>query len=430
MLVDRVVVPFEGSGAGAGPLTWGQQQVWEAMLDIGSSLPMGGVVPVTDGRTAEDFAAELRFHMCRYPSMRTLLRFAADGTVEQEIFGSGDAVLEVHEAGGGTDPATVAEELAAQWRERKFDYDTEWPLRMGVVRRGGTVTHVVALMCHIAADLGGIEVMMRDLAAAEPGPHTAPSPLDLARAQREPAARRHTAAAVRYWESHLRAVPVSMLGEPADHGDPTFCRIHWDSPATHLATARACARLGADPAWVLLAAIATALARTGVTHGPFVALGIISNRFRPALRDAVTPLTQDGLCVLDVTGATPDEAIARARTASMSASKYAYYDPAARAELFTRLAADRGAPPDLRVLYNDRRTSPPPAPSAEDPHAALGRTTAREEPAAFLGPKLMFHIADAPGTVSVTMEVDTRYLPLPLARRVLADVEAFTLSAM
>ncbi|WP_433087891.1 condensation domain-containing protein [Dactylosporangium sp. CA-052675] len=428
VLVDRVVVPFEGRGAGAGPLAWGQQQVWEAMVDIGSSLPMGGVVAVTDGRTVEDFVRELRFHMCRYPSMRTLLRFGGDGTVTQEIFGEGETALEIHEGEDpGEDPAAVAEALAARWREREFDYDSEWPLRMGVVRHRGAVTHVVALMCHIAADLGGVEVMMRDLAAADPGPHTAPSPLDLALAQREPGMRRHTAAAMRYWEHHLRTVPLSVLGDAADTGDPTFCRLHWRSPALHLASARLAARAGADPAWVLLAALATGLHRVG--RSPFVALGIIGNRFRPSLREVVSPLTQDGLCVLDVAGASAEQAIARARSASMSASKYAYYDPADRAALEERVGRDRGARVDLRVLYNDRRTSAAPPPGAEDPRAALARTELREEPAAFLGPKLMFHVEESPDAVSLIMEVDTRYLSLPDARRLLKEAERFAVEA-
>ncbi|MEU7867303.1 hypothetical protein [Dactylosporangium sp. NPDC049140] len=426
MLVDRIAVPFEGRGAGAGPLAWGQRQVWDAMVDIGSSLPMGGVAPVTDGRTVADFADELRFHMSRYPSLRTLLRFGGDGTVTQEIFAAGEAVLEVHE---GEDPAATAEALAARWRERKFGYDCEWPLRMGVVRHHGAVTHVVALMCHIAADLGGVEVMMRDLAAAEPGPHAAPSPLELARAQREPAMQRQTAAAMRYWESHLRRVPLSLLGDPVDRGDPTFCRIHWRSRALHLASANLSARLGADPAWVLLAAIATGLDRAVPGRGPFVALGIIGNRFRPALREVVSPLTQDGLCVLDVAGVAAPEAIARARTASMSASKYAYYDPAARAELEERVGRERGARVDLRVLYNDRRTTPMAAPDGADPRAARAETSSREEPAAFLGPKLMFHVEDEPGAVSLVMEVDTRYLALPDARRLLDEAERFAVEA-
>ncbi|GAA1509752.1 hypothetical protein GCM10009827_024900 [Dactylosporangium maewongense] len=428
----RIVVRFEGPGAGAGPLAWGQRQVWAAMVEIDSSMSMGGAMPVTGGRTAEDYAAELRFFMCRYAAMRTLLRFADDGTVTQEVSGSGETALVVLDAADDDDPAAVAEDLATRWRERKFDYEREWPLRMGVVRQHGAVTHVVALMCHIAADLGGVAVMMRELAGrdqvtGEPaGPYEAPQPLDLVRLQQEPAMTRQTAAAMRYWESHLRAIPASMFDAPADRGAPVFCRLRWRSRAMHLAAEAVSARLGADPAWVLLAAFAAGLERLRPGTGPFVAINIISNRFRPALRDVVSPITQDGLCVLDVAGVSPDEAIARARTASMSASKYAYYDPAARAALTERVSRERGEELDLTCIYNDRRTPRPAGPAAPVP--AETRVLS-EEPLRSLGPKLMIVVEDVPDVVQLTVDVKTQFLSLPDLRALLHEMEAFVVDA-
>jgi hypothetical protein len=437
-MVERIVVPFEGPGAGIGPLTWGQRQVWAAMVESGSSMSMGGAVPATGGRTVQDYAEELRFFMCRYAAMRTLLRFAADGTVTQEVFGAGETVLEVHDTADGDDPAAVAEDLAARWRAHRFDDATEWPLRMGVVRHGGVVTHVVALMCHIAADLGGVAVMMRELAGRDSvtgesaGP-VALQPLDLARLQQEPLAARQTAAAMRYWESHLRTIPASLFGPPAgpaDHeGEPRYARLRWQSRAMHLASDLVSARLGADPAWVLLAAFAVGLERLRPGSGPFVAIGIISNRFRPALREVVSPITQDGLCVLDVAGVTAEEAVARAGTASMRASKYAYYDPAARAALTERVSRDRGEHLDLTCLYNDRRGPRRPSPVAADPRAARAETRVlSQEPLRFLGPKLMVIVEDAPDdVVRMTADVDTHALSLPDLRTLLHEMEAFVL---
>jgi hypothetical protein len=418
-LVERIAVPFEGPGAGTGPLAWGQQQVWAAMVGEDSSMPMGGVVPVTDGRTVEDMAAELRFFMSRYPAMRTLLRIAADGTVTQQVFAAGTAHLEVHDG-----PASTAAELEAEWRARKFDYPTEWPLRMGVIRHAGVVTHVVVIVCHIAADLGGLAVMTRELAGAPA--QDAPSPLDLARQQRSPAAARQTAAAMRHWEAHLRAMQPSLFRGPVDRGEPTYTRIRWESRAMHLATLR----LGTDPGWVLLAAFAAAFDRVQPGRGPFVAIGIIGNRFRPGLRDIVSPVTQDGLFVLDVTAATPAEAIARARAASMSASKHAYYDPAARAELTARVIAERAEHLDLTCLYNDRRTPRPVASAPADPATALAETRIlAEEPLRFVGPKLMLIVEDVPDVVRVSVDVDTRYLSRPDLRKLLHELESFTLEA-
>ncbi|MET7419446.1 condensation domain-containing protein [Dactylosporangium sp. NPDC005555] len=435
-LVERIVVPFEGPGAGAGPLTWGQRQVWAAMVEIDSSMSMGGAVAATGGRTVEDYAAELRFFMCRYAAMRTLLRFAGDGTVTQEVFGSGETSLVVIDTADGDDPATVAEALAAEWRDRKFDYATEWPLRMGVVRRRGDVTHVVALMCHIAADLGGVAVMMRDLAQRDPvtgepaASYDAPQPLDLVRLQQEPAMTRQTATAMRYWETHLRAIPASLFDPPADppadQGQPPYCRLRWQSRAMHLASGEVSTRFGADPAWVLLAAFAAGLERLRPGRGPFVAINIIGNRFRTALRDVVSPVTQDGLCVLDVAGVGAEEAIARARAASMSASKHAYYDPAARAALTDRVSRERGEHLDLTVLYNDRRTHQ--AAGGRDAAPAQTRVLS-EEPLRSLGPKLMIVVEDVPDVVRLSVDVKTAFLPLPDLRALLGEMEAFVLEA-
>lgn len=430
--MERIIVPFEGPGAGAGPLAWGQQQVWAAMVEIDSSMSMGGAVPATGGRTVEDYAAELRFFMCRYAAMRTLLRFADDGTVTQEVFGSGETALVVLDAADDEDPAERAEDLAARWRQRKFDYATEWPLRMGVVRHRGAVTHVVALMCHIAADLGGVAVMMRELAERDPvtgapaGPYEAPQPLDLVRLQQEPAMTRQTAAAMRYWESHLRTIPASLFDVPTDRGTPVYCRLRWQSRAMHVASGVVSDRLGADPAWVLLAAFAAGLERLRPGRGPFVAVNIISNRFRPALRDVVSPITQDGLCVLDVAGVGAEEAVARARTASMTASKHAYYDPAARAALTERISRERGEHLDLTLIYNDRRTGMPAGGAGPVPEQTL---VLSEEPLPSLGPKLMVVVEDVPDVVRLSVDVDTRHLSLPDLRALLHEMEAFVVTA-
>jgi hypothetical protein len=399
------------------------------MVEIDSSMSMGGAVPADGVRTAEDYAEELRFFMCRYASMRTLLRFADDGTVTQEVFGAGETALVVLDT--EEDPAEVAEDLARRWRERKFDYATEWPLRMGVVRHRGAVTHVVALMCHLAADLGGVAVMMRELAGRDPvtgepaGPYQAPQPLDLARLQREPAMVRQSAAAMRHWESHLRTIPASLFDAPVDRGGPRYRRLCWQSRAMHVASGAVAARHGADPAWVLLAAVAAGLQRLRPGRGPFVAVNIVSNRFRPALRDVVSPITQDGLCVLDVAGVSAEEAIARARSASMSASKHAYYDPADRAALTERVARERGEHLDLTLVYNDRRTFTQGA-AATGP---AGTGVVSEEPLRSLGPKLMIVVEDVPDVVRLLVDVDTRFLALPDLKALLAAAESFVLDA-
>lgn len=427
--MEEIIVRFEGDGAGIGDLTWGQQQVFAAMLELGSSLGLGGVVPVTDGRTVEDLAEELRFFMSRYGALRTLLRFDAGGGVTQEVFASGEAKLLVV---AQNDEGDAGERLLATWRERTFDYAHEWPIRMAAVCRDSVVTDTVVLIPHVATDLGGIMVMMQELATREP--YTGMQPLDVVAAQLQPSARRTTDAAMRFWEEHLRAVPAQRFAPPVDRGEPRFYRVIWSSRAMFLASERLAARLEVDAAAVLLAAFAAGFGRvTGIS--PFVAQAIIGNRFRPRLGGVVGAITQNGLCVLDVAGLTAEDAIARARTASMSASKYGYYEPAARARLIERLEGERGEAFDLAVFYNDRRIQPPEASAKDatddDLRAALAAPAEvpQELPLPFFNEKLMVNVDDVPNTAQVTTEVDTRYLSLADLRELLRQMEAFTVEA-
>ena len=176
-MVERIVVPFEGDGAGVGALAWGQQQVWRAMVEVESSMSMGGVVPITDGRTLPDFVEELRFLMSRYGALRSRLIFDepwhatsvdACHLVRQETFARGEAVLEVHDAGPDEDPAAVAGAVFAAWKARNFDYTGEWPIREAVIRHRGAITHVIVLVCHIAADGSGLGTMIREMGERDP----------------------------------------------------------------------------------------------------------------------------------------------------------------------------------------------------------------------------------------------------------------------
>ncbi|GAA0726357.1 hypothetical protein Drose_11815 [Dactylosporangium roseum] len=439
-MVEQIIVPFEGNGAGVGGLTWGQQQVWRAMVEVDSSMSMGGVVPVLDGRTVEDFAAELRFFMSRYGSMRSKLRFGHDGEVTQEVFGSGEATMWVHDARPGEDPAAVADAVFAEWKARNFDYAYEWPIRMAVVRQGGAVTHVIVLVCHLATDGNGLATMIRELGERDPatreptGPYPAMQPFDLVAAQLERGAQGQTDSAIRYWEGHLRSIRPRRFAPAADRGEPRFRQVVWRSRALLLAGERLAARLGVDAAPVLLAAYAVAFGR--VTGGaPFVSQVIVGNRFRPGLADVVSPLAQNGLVVLDVAGVDAGEAVRRARQASTTASKYAYYEPGARLALIKRIAKERGEPVDLAVFYNDRRATLRTAtagavPSGDEIVAARAETAVvLERPMGFFNEELMINVDDVPDTVQITTEVDTAALAIEDLHALLTEMESFAVEA-
>ena len=279
---ENVPVRFSGGGTGEAPLSWGQQALWQVMRDKQTWLPIGAWLPLPPGTTVADAAADLRFVMSQYPSLRTRLRFDPDGP-KQVVSGSGEIPLEIVDAPDGADPAEVAERVRQHYFDRAYDFATEWPLRMAVIRHRGALTHRVWVMCHLVTDGTGALVILDDLAHrdhADSDAVAARPPLEQARWQRSPAGRRQNDAALRYWENMLRTVSVRRFPEGAGTDRPRYWQAQLDSPAMDLALRAVAARTGAEVSSVLLTAFAVALVRvTGVN--PVVTVLLVNNRFRP-----------------------------------------------------------------------------------------------------------------------------------------------------
>jgi hypothetical protein len=273
----------------------------------------------------------------------------------------------------------------------------------------------------------GVAVMMTELAERDPvtgraaRPVTAMQPRQLAAQQNTPAGRRQSGTALRYWERVLRSVGPRRFGPPGQPRDPRYWQVTLTSPAMYLAMRAVAARTGDDPATVLLAAFAVALARVTRTN-PVVTQAIVRNRFRPGLADVVSPVNQNGLFVVDVADTTFDEAVQRARRASLTGSKYAYHDPDDLDELIARINRERGEQIDLACVFNDRRiqTRQPAGrvPGPEQVRAAQhGTALTWDRPLKLFNEKLMVTINDVPDAIELMAEVDT-------CRLAPADVEA------
>lgn len=352
-VVVRRTVSFAGEGAGSGELSWGQLDVWLKMRRLGRTFAMGGARALPAGATVEDVAGELAYLMGRYQSMRTrFVPVAGDDVPRQVVHDHGTIGLDVLDA-AGRDAAAVAEDVARRFRTTPFDYAHEWPVRMAAVVDGDRCTHAVLVMSHLVFDGAGALVMMAETAARSTAPVRGTAPLEQARQQAQPAARRHHAAALRHWETRLREIPVPVMPPSRDVRSPRYHHGVFRSTALPAALAAAARGHGTDTAAVLLAVFATAFASvTGVLVLPLRLMA--SNRFRAELDGSVCPVSQNGLCVLDTTGDF-GEVVRRARGAAMAAYKHAYYD---RRELEARIAAvaaDRGPGVDLDVAFNDRR---------------------------------------------------------------------------
>ena len=437
-MTERVVVPFAGPGQGVGELTWAQKGLWKAMRTTGSSLPVGGVSALPPGVTAGDIAVMLRFLLERHPALRTRMRFGAGPLPWQDVADAGEIELEVVEA-GTEDPGLVAERLRSRWDDTVFDYAAEWPVRTGVVVAGGAATHMVAVYCHLALDLAGLDALLADLSTMDratgrpTGPMISTTPLQLAREQREPPAIRRSDAALRHWEHVLRSIPARRLPGSTDHRRPRWLELGYSSVAARHAVRILAERTGLRVGPLLMAACAAALTRvTG--QDPTVLQVLVSNRFRPGLARAVTPLTQSSLCVVEVGDDRLEEVGGRAQRAVVRAGKNAYYDPLRLDDLYAEVDQDRQEHVDVDCFFNDRRRlarfEDGPRSTAADVREARPRSVLRLDRALEqFDHRLFVHVNDVDEAVDWTVCADTHHLSPAGAEALLTGMESALVEA-
>jgi non-ribosomal peptide synthetase component F len=254
---------------------------------------------------------------------------------------------------------------------------------------------------------------------------------------------------MRHWEKHLRATPLPTPRGPVPREDYRGARcwhVQTHSPATYLGLQAVAARTQTDTARVLMALYAVALARITRVN-PVVTRIVVSNRARPGLADVVGPVSQYGLCTIDVAGITVDEAVARARASVLSAAKYAYYDPSALDDLLVKLGRERDQPagPPHRgrlhvgLSFNDRRRLGQPTPtdvlSAGSLTAAQLRSAVDEFSMTWDGPldryvdQLGIAVDNQPGTIDLKVSVDTHYLAPSELEAFLWELQAVAVEA-
>jgi hypothetical protein len=453
---ERVPVDFAGDGEGTAEMSWGMWEIWHAMVGQGGALPIGGRAPLAEGTTVADLAEEMRYLLSRFPSMRTRLRFDETGHPTQELFASGTAVLEVYDAdeavaSGHVRPATsdapadradrtapgadpvdaFAAEVEETYRRTPFDYTADWPVRMAVIRHRGRPERLVTVMCHLVSDAIGGGIMLREVARRSTEPVTGLQQLDQARWQSSPAGQRQNDRAMRHWETILRSIPARQLPGPTDPRTPRHWGLALRSPALTAALPVIAERTGADIGTVFFAALSVAL--HGVTGiSPVVIRPVVNNRFRPGLGDVVCMIAQAGVCSVDVADATLDEVVERARRATMSAYKYAYFHPERLRELMARISVERGEPIGVDCFLNDRSAHlPPPGerPRGTEPAQALREARAettltwvyqQDDPVE----RLFVSVDDGPAGVETEIRFDTHFLSPGQAEALARGIEA------
>jgi hypothetical protein len=428
--MTRVIpVEFAGEGSGEDELSWGQREIWQAFLEQETWMPIGGTLPLPDGHTLDDAVERLRYLMSRYQSMRTRLTFAPDGTPRQVVHAAGTIELEIVDA-GDADPYEVGRAVQRRYEETQLDFAAEWPVRMAVIERNGTPTHLVAIMTHLVMDGGGSAVMLAETERNETAPVTSMQALEQVQWQRSPAGRRQSASAIRHWETTMRAIPLRRFGGDGDPQQPRYWRGELTSTALPLALRALAARTQVDATAIMQTLYAVTMARVGGVN-PVATRLITSNRFRPGLAEVVGPVSQTGLCSMDVAGVPFAEALDRVRRAAMTAHKYGYYDRGRLEEVTAQVLRDRGPDFDLNCFYNDRRgpTLPEPvAPAAIEAalaHTEMRWTVKRDE----VYPRIFLNIDDgtafgSTGQILLHIEIDTHFVPPSAAESLLYGMEA------
>ncbi len=447
-VTKTIVVPFAGTSSGSAGLTWGQQAIWRAFELGGEAIWLTGITQVPAGLTVADLADRTAYQLGRHDSLRTRLIMTGDSPVQQVVSASGELELSVVDTGDDDDPYQVAKAIVKDYEEGggHYDYATVWPVRVSIVRHKGVPVYQVRALSHLVADSYGVQALHRDLAARTatgnpPGPVTAMQPLAEARWQASAAGQRHGERTAQYWERLLRRIPARRFPEPADLPQAHNCRFHFESRAAQLAIQAIAARTSFSASSVLLAALAVGMWRaSGIS--PLILRIYVSNRFRPGLAEAVSPIAQTCPIVLDVAGVTFDEAVRRTFCSSLTAFKHAYFEPARIREVVGAVSAERGEELDVDFVCNDIRmprtrdvVGLPVSP--RDLEAALPLTTLtceeREDPEdvcnfTFRDSKEVA-FADAPPTIHGVVLVDDHYLPRSVASTCLRELENSLVSA-
>ncbi|ACU72148.1 condensation domain protein [Catenulispora acidiphila DSM 44928] len=414
-------VPFSGDAAGSGGLNWGQQHIFGAIRNLGSSMNMCAVRELPPGAAVEDYAEELSFYLNRFQAMRTLLRFEAEHPPIQIVHASGTVPLQIVDLYDDADATVAISELVAEHEQRSFDDEREFPIRMVLIRQAGVLTHLLTVLNHFATDGAGAFAMYEDFLHRDPvtGLARGPAPihpLDLTAQQATPAGRRQSDASLRYWEKQLAALPRRRPTAAVPETGSRYRRATLRSVPLLLGATRIAHRLDCDVSAVLLGLFATALARlTG--ERPTAAQMLVSNRFRPGMADIVGNVSQSGLFVVDVTPGTLDDVIESAQRAVTRTYKYAYFDLEQWKALLAAVERDRGE--DLALCYyNDRPsqrsgTAPGAQPTPEAvAEAAPGSIIWTDLP--FFNEHLMITIDNIPDddtAITVLVSADTWHVP-------------------
>lgn len=434
------VVRFAGARGGEAHLSWGQRSIWRSIRWLADDDPYFNVpwtLPIDGEYSLEWVTDALRTLIERHEALRTTCIETADEPV-QRVAVTGSIVVEVHDA-GEEDPATYAEQTAANLAATAFRYAEELPLRCAVICAGERPRRLALALSHLSIDAWSLGLLRDEwarLLRGETLPEVPRQPVDRARFEREGDGQRRGEESLAYWQRTLRAVPRSLFDFPSvTPEEPRFVRVGIESPALAVAADRVATAGGVSTATVLTVAVAAVLsAYTG--HPECVMQLIVANRHDERYRAMVGPTAQDGLLALSFDrDSSLTNAVKRGHMQAMAAYRYGHYDPVRLALRRQEAARERGVSFDLSAFFNDIRPSGdwprlPKVSGATALEALTQATTTRFVGAwSSVDAKAFFATGDAPHTGQLYLLADTAYVPRQRAYDLLRAVESLLVRA-
>jgi hypothetical protein len=357
--VRSIPVEFTGKRAGEGPLTLGQLDLYDWLIQNPDHLYVILCVelPVPAVVSADDVAEAAAALIARHESLRTT--YLPGEPPRQRVAAAGVQLLEVCSLGEGQwgprDRPAVAEALV-RWLRESSNAGRR-PVRVAVAiapDAGDRVIACAAAFTHLAVDHGAIEILKRDFAdllsdparqqAGQPGHQ----PLDQAELEATPAEQHKADAALDYLREQSQRIPHCLYALPGARTSGESLAVELSSVAAAMAVRQVAARTRTSRSSIVLAAICAVVARRA--NYPELVLPVSSsNRFEPHLANYVGSLAQTSIATVQIAGRSFDELASHTWTTVMEASRHGRHDTAKQAGMNKLAEHERG----LRVTSAD-----------------------------------------------------------------------------
>ncbi|MCX4744502.1 condensation domain-containing protein [Kitasatospora sp. NBC_01287] len=410
---QRLIVRYQASSSGSGPLTLGQDNMIRCVLrDEPAHMSKQALWPVPEGTDLPATLAALRTLAERHPALRTV--FPGSHFECQEERAEGEFTIAVVPVAPGEDLDKLAGELGLRDRHRAFDLARDFPLRFTLLTRQGRPVRLVVVVCHAHLDGAATALLVTEwlaLIAGQPLPEpTSHTPREIAKLERSPAGRRRAKASLRHWEKVLRCdPPVVFAHDGVTHSDAQLPTLALRSATGAEALARAAERTGAGPSTLLLAAYAALVAHLA-GQSTLVVAALSANRHRQALAEHIGTLAQDALLSLDTAVPDFDQLVQRTQAAALAAYWHSAFDAEQVWRLVDDTAHHRGLRYARHMVVNDLSATVP-ADTARQPLPPRVEPEFWWLPAETIPTRIMLNIWRTGGVLELTLHADPRLFP-------------------